>query len=226
MRIVAPGRSEDMSAITKIVIWGAGGHARVVADILRCQGGFEIAGFLDDSHAERRGQPFCDSVILGGQEQFATLRDRGITAMILAFGDNAARLKLAEIVAAHGFSLATAIHPRATVARGVTVGAGTAIAAGAIVNPAARIGANAIVNTAAGVDHECVIEDGVHISPGARLGGAVTVGRGAWIGMGASVLPKVKIGANAIVGAGAVVLEDVPANVVAYGVPARIVRII
>jgi UDP-N-acetylbacillosamine N-acetyltransferase len=215
---------DPMGTPTKIVIWGAGGHAMVVADILRCQGGFEIAGFLDDTNPGRHGQLFCGSTVLGGQEQLAILHEQGVTTMLLAIGDCAARLKLAAMVKAKGFALASAIHPRSIIAVGVAFGEGTVIAAGAIINPAVRIGDNVIVNTAASVDHECVIEDGAHISPGARLGGAVQVGRGAWIGIGATIIPKVKVGEGTVIGAGAVVLEDIPAHVVAVGVPVKVIR--
>jgi sugar O-acyltransferase (sialic acid O-acetyltransferase NeuD family) len=213
-----------MSEARKIILWGGGGHALVVADILRCQGGWEIVGFLDDADADRRGEAFGGATILGGREQLARLREQGVGHAIVAFGDCAARLELADVVRRHGFELATAVHPRSTVARDVSIGAGTVIAAGAILNPAARLGENVIINTAASVDHECVIEDGAHVSPGAHLGGRVRVGRAAWIGIGASVVPRITIGAGSIIGAGAVVIEDVPPGVVAYGVPARVRR--
>jgi UDP-N-acetylbacillosamine N-acetyltransferase len=213
-----------MSEARKIILWGGGGHALVVADVLRCQGGWEIIGFLDDADAGRRGESFGHATILGGREQLARLREQGVAHVILAFGDCAARLELAAVARQQGFELATAVHPRATIAHDVSIGAGTVIAAGAIVNPAARLGENVIINTAASVDHECLVEDGAHVSPGAHLGGRVRVGRGAWIGIGASVVPRITIGAGSIVGAGAVVVEDVPAGVVAYGVPARVRR--
>ena len=191
-----------MTDTRHIVIWGAGGHAMVVADILRCRGGFHVAGFLDDANPHRRGQPFCDSSVLGGRGQLTELLRAGCTAAIVAVGDCAARLLLANVLVESGFSLATAIHPRAVVAASAKVGAGSVIAAGAVVNPAAVVGDHVIINTAASVDHECVLGDGVHVSPGARLGGGVVVGRGSWVAIGATVLPRVKIGENAIVGAG------------------------
>jgi acetyltransferase EpsM len=91
-----------------------------------------------------------------------------------------------------------------------------------IVNPAATIGENVILNTAASVDHDCVVADGAHIAPGVHLGGGVHIGRGAWVGIGATVRDHVTIGDECVIGAGAVVLQDIPARVVAYGVPARI----
>jgi UDP-N-acetylbacillosamine N-acetyltransferase len=207
---------------TNIVIWGAGGHALVVADVLRAAGGFEIAGFLDSFNPHRCAEPFGGAMILGGTAELPRLRSSGITHAVVAIGDCAARLRLADILVQEDFELAIAIHPRATVASDVSIGEGTVIIAGAVINPAARIGKNVIINTCASVDHECVIEDGAHICPGVRLAGGVHVGRGAWVGIGAVVLPKVKIGAGAMIGAGAVVLKDVPTGLTAYGVPAKV----
>lgn len=213
-----------MSDAPPLVIWGASGHARVVADMIRLAGRYNLVGFLDDVHPERQGEEFCGAPILGGREQLGPLRERGVRHVILGFGDCAARLRLAALVSAQGFDLGTAVHPAAVLAADVPVGAGTVIMAGAVVNPGARIGANAIVNTSASVDHDCVVEDGAHLSPGVHLGGQVRVGRGTWLGIGAVVRDHVSIGAGTIVGAGALVLRDVPDGVVAYGVPARIVR--
>jgi UDP-N-acetylbacillosamine N-acetyltransferase len=213
-----------MVPTTKIIVWGAGGHAMVVADILNVAGGHEIVGFVDDSDPRRHGQAFSGATVVGGREQLPRLRAQGVSHVIFGFGDNSARLRLGALVKEQGFALATAIHPSSVVARGVTVGAGSVIAAGAILNPGVRVGENVIVNTAASVDHECIIEDGVHVSPGAHLGGACHVGRGAWIAIGATVVPRIRIGESSIVGAGAVVLDDVPPGVIVYGVPARVQR--
>src|SRR5258705_5988925 len=111
----------------KLVIWGAGGHALVVADIVRCQGGYTIAGFLDDANPNRHGQPFCGATILGGRDQLDTLRTQGITHAIISIGDCSARLALAKIIEDKGIALATAIHPRATIAGDAIIGDGTVI---------------------------------------------------------------------------------------------------
>jgi acetyltransferase EpsM len=208
----------------KLVIWGASGHALVVAEAIRLRGDFEIAGFLDDLHPEHRGKEFCGAKILGGREQLDLLQRNGIHNLVFGFGNCEARLKLAELAHAKGFKLASAIHPKAIIAPDVQVGYGSFIAAGAVVNTRTQIGDNAIINTASSVDHECVIEDGAHICPGVHLGGSVFVGRGAWVGIGATVVNAVSIGAGALVGAGAVVLHDIPKGAVAYGVPAKVVR--
>lgn len=208
----------------RIVIWGASGHAMVVADIIRLLATYEIVGFLDDVEPERQNTKFQGIPILGGREQLDKLRDSGVEFLIVGIGDCAARLELADIARGKGFSLATAIHPRAIIADDVEVGAGTMVAAGAVINPGSSIGSNVIINTCASVDHECLIADGAHVGPGVNLGGNVTVGSGSWIGIGAKVRDGIVIGARAIVGAGAVVLHDVPDETVAFGVPAKVQR--
>lgn len=217
------GNSQKI-AMTKVVIWGAGGHALVVADILRLQGGYEIVGHLDSVNPGRRGEILLDAPILGGEEQLVRLREAGVEHLIFGFGDCKTRLATAERMQARGFRFITALHPQAVVAPNALIGVGTVIAAGAVINPNATIGEHAIINTSAVVDHGCVIADGAHISPGARLGGGVRVGRAAWVGLGATIINEVRIGDESLIGAGAVVVADIPDRVVAYGVPAKIQR--
>jgi sugar O-acyltransferase (sialic acid O-acetyltransferase NeuD family) len=207
----------------RIVIWGASGHALVVANIVRLSRMYEIVGFIDDVNENRHNTDF-DGVPVFGSEQLDRLRGDGVEHLIVAVGDCAARLRLADVAMQKGFSLATAIHPHATIAAGVDIGAGSVVVAGAVINPGSSIGSSVIVNTCASVDHECVIEDGVHIGPGVNLGGNVKVGRGSWIGLGAKIKDGVTVGRGAIVGAGAVVLRDVPAESVVFGVPAKVQR--
>jgi len=208
----------------KVIIWGAGGHAKVVGETLRLMGGWEIFGFLDDISPERWGKQFCGSQILGGSDILPPQHTAGITNLALGVGDCKARLGMAALCRRLGFSLVTAIHPRSTVSPEATVGEGTVIVAGAVVNPSAKLGCAVIVNTCASIDHDCTIGDGVHIGPGAHLAGQVEVGECAWVGLGALVREGCRIGNGAYVGAGAVVLDDVPAGVLAYGVPAKVVR--
>ena len=193
----------------------------MVADIIRLEDMFEVAGFLDSVNVERRGENFYSAKILGGAEQLEPLREQGVKHAIVAIGDNRARLRLADKLASAGFELAVAIHRRAIVASDVKIGAGTVIAAGAVLNPGCTIGRNVIINTAASVDHDCNIGDASHVSPGAHIAGNVTIGSCAWVGLGASIIEKVQIGNDAIVGAGAVVLRNVPSGVVVAGHPAK-----
>jgi UDP-N-acetylbacillosamine N-acetyltransferase len=208
----------------KLAIWGASGHALVVADIINLNKIYEIVGVLDDVNLQRKGEEFCGVPILGGEEQLDFIKRDGVEYLILGFGNCQARLRLSELARSKGFLLATAIHPKTTISADVSIGVGSVIAAGTVINPGAKIGKNVIVNTCASIDHECVLEDGVHISPGVHLGGRVIVKRAAWVGIGATIVDRIQIGADTIIGAGAVVVHDIPDGVVAYGVPARVIR--
>lgn len=208
----------------KLVIWGAGSQARVVADIIGMRGDYELAGFLDDINPRRHGTPFCGATILGGKEQLEWLRSDGVQDVTLGIGNSRARLSMAELVVAKGFALATAIHPSAIIAHDVSIGPGTVIKAGAIIDTAVNIGANVIIGAGTTVAHGCIIADGSRLSGGVNLGGKVRVGQGAWLGVGVSVKDRIAIGAGSLVGVGAAVISDLPSGMVAYGVPARVVR--
>lgn len=205
-----------------VLLVGAGNHAVVVSDIVRLLGA-QIAGYVEEN-CRREGHTFCGAKILGGLDRLGEVRRHGVQRGVVAIGDCAARLRLGTEMARAGFDLIRAVHPRAVVAADVLVGAGTVVVAGAVINPMARIGAHVIVNTCASVDHHCVVHDGAHICPGARLAGNVTVGERALVGIGAVVREGVTIGAGTVVGAGSVVLEDLPPGMLVHGVPARVVR--
>jgi UDP-N-acetylbacillosamine N-acetyltransferase len=209
---------------SKAVIWGASGHASVVTDILRLEGTYEISGFIDSVNPKRTGEIFCKAPILGGQEVLENLKLRGIENLIVAIGDCQARQRLATLVLSQGLKLITAIHPSAIIASDVPIGAGTVVAAGTVINPGASIGENAIINTGATVDHDCTIDNGVHIGPGVHLGGFTHVKQETWIGIGATISDRITIGPSSIIGAGAVVVQDIPPKVVAFGVPAKVIR--
>lgn len=192
-----------------LVVLGASGHALVVADILRLSSNYEIVGFLDGVHPERKGDFFAGAPILGGDEQLDLLLERGISHAIVGFGNCQARLKSAEMLVEKGFNLVTAIHPSAVIANDVRIGAGTVIAAGAVINPEVTIGQNVIINTCASVDHECQIADGTHVGPGVRLGAGVKIGRGVLIAIGSIVAHRIRIGDFVSVEIGSIVLKDI-----------------
>lgn len=205
-----------------IVVIGAGGHAKVVARSLRECGAWHIAGFVDDQNPARCGERFGGASVLGGRAVLARLREQGVAAAVVAFGDNRARLAFDALLEAAGWQRPAIVDPSARVGDDVVLGPGCYVAAGAIVEPGVVLGAQAIVNSAAVLCHDGVVGDGAHLCPRSCFGGHVRIGQRSWIGIGATVRDRVRIGADVVVGAGSLVLHDVPDGVVAYGHPAQV----
>lgn len=209
--------SEDIPA--RLLLIGAGGHGRVVADIARELGCNDIA-FLDDRFPSLSSSgPW--PVIGTLKELVEYAKDR---VVLVSIGDNQKRLALCIELERANVSMPTLIHPKAVVSRDALIGFGTVVMAGVVVNIGARVGKAAILNTGSTVDHDCEIGDGVHISPGAHLGGNVRVGRCTWIGIGSAVRHGMVIGKDAMVGAGAAVVADVASGARVGGVPARLLK--
>jgi len=207
----------------KVAIIGAGGQARVVYEILSYDRNVEVVAFVDNvvrgSDERIMGIP-----VMGDHAVLPKLIKDGVKGAIVAVGDNRIRAGHFEKLRNMGLEMVNAIHPTSYVAPSVKLGVGATIAIGARISTGATIGNNVIINTGAIIDHEDEIEDSVHIGPGCSLAGRVTVKTGTFIGIGSVVKEYVTIGANTIIGAGAVVLEDIPDNVVAAGVPAKIIK--
>lgn len=199
-----------------LVVYGASGHGKVVADAARAAG-LHVDGFVDDD-VSKHGTTFFGALVLGGR---AWLEERRDVDVAWGIGSNRVRESLHARVVSLGHRAATIVHPRANVALSARIGEGTVVFAGTTVNADAAVGVGAILNTGAIIEHDCVIGDFAHVSPGARLGGGVTVGARTHIGIGATVIQLIEIGADAVVGAGSVVVRNLPPSVVAYGVPAR-----
>jgi sugar O-acyltransferase (sialic acid O-acetyltransferase NeuD family) len=206
-----------------IVILGAGGHGRVVLDILLQAKGCKPVGFLD-SNKSLHGRRIDGLPVLGDIASLSDLRTRGIQGAIVAIGDNGVRRAMSELVEQSGLELHSAIHPSAQLATNASLGKGVVIAAGALVCAHCQIGDYAILNTGCIVDHESMIGTSVHVCPGVRLAGHVIVESGAFIGIGATVVQNVRIGFEAVIGAGAVVIADVDPMTTVVGVPARAVK--
>ena len=208
----------------RIVIVCAGGHGAVVADILQRahEAGSDAVpvGFVDDT------PHLLGTAVLGLDvlAPIASLGDIAHDGVIVALGDNRARRAITERLLAGGERLVTAIHPRACVAPSAKIGDGSVICAGAVVAPRVTLGRGVIINTNASVDHDSVVEDFAHLSVGATLGGAVRVGAETLVAHGASITSMMTVGARTIIGSGAVVVAHIPADVVAFGVPARVRR--
>ena len=198
-------------------VYGAGGHAQVVIDVLRAQG-IGLRRMYNDSPANQH--PASTNVHPGirivGPGRFPRID----VPLVLAVGRNGERAELSAMLDAR---YGQAIHPSAIIASSARIGEGTVVHHGSIVQANATIGRHVLINTAASVDHDCVVGDHAHVSPQVALCGHVRVGEGTHIGAGAVVIPKVTIGRWCRIGAGAVVLEDVPDHVTVVGNPARIV---
>jgi UDP-perosamine 4-acetyltransferase len=214
---------EVNSMIDDVVIIGAGGHGKVVLDILTAEGKYRPVGFVDNNPSLLDSY-VCGLPVLGPINALPRLKRQRIRHAIVAIGDNRQRLSQLPEIDAAGITLVNAVHPTAFVSPRATLGRGVIIAPKASVIVDAKIGDLAIVNTAAVVDHECEVGEGAHVCPGAILAGRVRVGRGAFIGIGAQVIQCRSVGEFAVVGAGAAVIEDVPDGATAVGVPARVVK--
>jgi len=207
----------------KCVIIGAGGHGKVVLEILRAAKKHTPVGFVD-ADPSLAGKSMCGLPVFGNANALGKLKAQKVSAAIIAIGDNRARRSYSQVLIQQGFKLVNAVHPRAIVSPSAKVGKGVVIAAGAVVGTECQVGDLAIINTSAVIDHECVIDEAAHICPTAALAGRVRVGACAMVGLGAKILPCLTIGVEAIVGAGTVVLHDLAAGVTAVGVPARVVK--
>lgn len=208
----------------EVVIWGAGGHGKVVADILTGLDSCNVFGFFEDEENQTDKDIFLGKNVYKGFERLLEARDEGATHIIFGFGDCSARMKCISLLEETGLSSMCAIHYRATIARDVAIGEGVAVMAGAVVNPGSAIGGHSIINTGCTIDHDCSLGIAVHVGPGVHLGGRVSIGDGTWVGLGALISDGLAVGSNVVVGAGSVVLHDIPDNVVAIGCPAKIVR--
>jgi len=203
-----------------LLILGAGGHGRVVADAASLLGFIKIA-FLDDADIRPAiPNPF---EIIGKISHLENFSLHWKTA-IVAIGNNEARLHYFQRLKEFGFDAPAVVHPTAVVSRHAQIGGGVFIAAGAIVNIGARIGNAAILNTGSTIDHDCVVGDGAHISPGANLAGSVSVGERAWVGIGASIREGMRVGTDSIVGAGSAVVSNVPDSATVVGTPAKVLK--
>jgi sugar O-acyltransferase (sialic acid O-acetyltransferase NeuD family) len=207
----------------RLVVLGAGGHGKVVADAARAAG-TQVLAFADANPA-RRGKEVSGLPVLDGElEALRAFCEHEGAQTVVAIGENATRRRIFEALQAAGVSLANVVHPSAVLAPEVTLGIGVVILAGAIVNVTTVIGDNAIINTGVRLDHDNTLGAHAHVSPGVCTGGEVKIGEGTHLGVGVSVRNQVSIGAWSVIGVGAAVVSDLPDRVVAYGVPARVVR--
>ncbi len=200
-----------------VVIIGAGGHGKVIADIV-VKSGDNVVGFLDDS--KDVGDVIIEKfTVIGKVEDCEKLQQENKNLFfVIAIGNNYVRK---EIFEKYKLNYYTAIHPTAVIGMGVHIGTGTVIMANACINSSAKIGNNCIINTGTIIEHDNIIEDNVHVSPNATLCGTVKVGEYTHIGAGSIIKNNISIVDNSIIGAGAVVVKNIVKNGVYIGIPAK-----
>ena len=200
----------------KLLIIGASGHGKVVADIALSLKKWKSIAFLDDDESIKTCMglevisKIADAIIYKEQADF-----------FVAIGNNTTREKIQEKLEAEGIELVILVHPNAVIGTNIEIGNGTAVMAGVVINSSSRIGKGCIINTSSSLDHDSVIEDYVHISPGANIAGTVNVGKGCWIGIGSVVSNNVNICSGCMLGAGTVVVKDIVEKGTYIGVPAK-----
>ncbi len=191
-------------------LYGAGGHAKVIIDILK-ENNITVSSVYDDDKS------------LTKLVDIPVIHDRLKNPTIISIGNNTVRKKIVDKLGS-STSYTKAISTKSIISDTVKIGEGTVVMQGAIIQSSASIGKHTIVNTGATIDHDCIIGDFVHIAPGCNLCGNVQVGEGALIGAGSVIIPGIKIGKWSVVAAGSVVFKDIGDNVLAIGNPCRVIK--
>ena len=200
----------------RVVVLGAGGHARVVLALLTSAKSYEVVAVLDDDAAKWGSS--LDGISISGP--IDAVADVPHDLAVIAVGDNRQRREISQRVQVRW---ATLIHPHSWVEKGVEIGEGSVVLAGSVVQPGSQIGAHVVLNSGVIVDHDCTVAAFSHLAPGVAVAGSVAIGEGVLMGVGSAAVPGASIGSWSRVGAGAVVVTDIPAGVDAVGVPARVV---
>lgn len=209
----------------RVVVVGGSDQGRQVIDALSTAGDHEVVGVLDGNLAV--GTRVAGVEVVGSTTELPDCVERvAADGFVVAIGDNATRGELFArvLTAAPALEPVTARHAAAVVAGDAVVGGGSILLAGSVIGNGSTVGRGVLLGTASSIDHDCTLEDFVSLAPGAHTAGTVRIGQGTAVGVGASVIHGLTIGADTVVGAGAVVLDDLPEQVVAYGVPARVAR--
>lgn len=204
------------------MIIGAGGHGKVAADCAEAMERFSEIVFLDGIY------PAVTKVehwpVLGKGDDLSTFSDSS-SVFFVAIGNNQTRASLMMAIKKVAGGIVTLIHPTAVISPYVTIGEGTLVCANVVINIASNVGRGCIINTSSSVDHDCKIDDYVHLAPGTKLAGAINIGQYSFVGIGGVIIQGLEIGKHCILGAGSTLLEDLPDSSVAVGTPAKIIKI-
>lgn len=209
-----------------IILFGSGGHARSVLEVIKTEGKFKVRGFFD-SFREKGEVSFGLKVISNQIKTLkADLNKHKIKNGVIAVGDNFQRKYLHNLILNEipNFNYITTIHSSATISNDVKIGEGTVVMAHAFVNSGTVIGKHVIINSSSSIDHDCMLNDFCSIAPGAILGGKVRVGNLSAICLGANIINGIEIGNNCVIGAGSLVVRNINNHLLAYGIPAKKIR--
>ena len=197
----------------KLLIIGAGGHAKVVCDIAKNY--YKTIVFADDNAT---GSVLSCPILCNVNNALALEK----CDFIVAIGNNLVRAKIFDAFVQNGFKPATLIHPTAVIGENVEIGRGSVVMAGAVINPCVKVGFGCIINTCASVDHDCFVGDFTHLCPGVRFAGSVKAGKNCTFGVGTCVINNLTICDNVNCGAGAIVVKDLLQEGTYIGVPAKL----
>jgi sugar O-acyltransferase (sialic acid O-acetyltransferase NeuD family) len=204
----------------KVCIVGAGGHAKVIFDIIQKSNQYIIDCVFAKNIGEKK--EFFGAPLYEQDELF----ESNIQMGIVAIGDNWIRSRVVELIKSKkkNFNFIKAIHPQVIIGQHSIIGEGTVIMPGSVVGPDSKIGNHCIINTSSSIDHDCKILDFASIAPGATLGGNVSVGSYSAISLGANIIHGIKIGDHSVIGSGSTVITDIESYKTAYGLPCKEIR--
>jgi len=201
----------------KLLIIGASGHGRVVADCAEAIGTYQEIAFVDAVYPSQTKNLHWPVI---GNDSFWRENIHEFE-FIVAIGNNDIRLTITKDIQARGGQLACLIHPSAVISKHTKIGEGSVVFANAVINVGTTLGIANIVNTGATVDHDCEIADGCHIAPGVNISGGVKIGKQTWIGVGSCIIELTQIGEHTYIGAGSTVISDLSGNATYVGSPAK-----
>lgn len=204
--------------MARLIVFGAGGHGKVVADAAESQGKWRAIAFVDDRWPGLQHSGAWP--VIGAIARYAEVIEPG-DEVIVAIGNAGVRSALLQQLAAQGYPVATVIHPSAAVSKYARLAPGVVVFANAVVNVDAVLGVGCIVNSHAVVEHDVVLGTAVHICPGAAVAGGVSIGDQTWVGIGSAIRQGLSIGAGVMIGAGAAVVSNISDQQTVVGVPAK-----